>query len=194
MWAALYFAKVVFVPLALAILFSFVLTPLVRLLERARLGRAFAVLLVLLVVLTGMGTMGWLIARQFADVINQLPLYQANMERKIDALHLSKSSTLKNASTTVTELKKALVAPPEAPADNGTSAKRSERAAPTQSNPIPVTVVSASALPLDSVQSGLELILQVLIVIVFTSFMLSQRENLRNRFIALVGQRQLKTL
>ena len=192
--AALYFAKVVFVPLALAMLFSFVLTPPVRLLERARLNRELAVLLVMLVVLSGMGTMGWLIVRQFSDVINQLPLYQANMEKKIDALHLSKSSTLQNASATVTELKKALVSPPEAPADEGATAKRSERPAPTQSNPIPVTMVTAPALPLDSVQSGLELLLQVLIVIVFTSFMLSQRENLRNRFIALVGQRQLSAM
>lgn len=194
--ASLYFAKVVFVPLALALLFSFVLTPPVRLLERARLNRSLAVLVVLLVVLSGVGTMGWLIVRQFADVINQLPLYQENMEKKIDALHLSKSSTLKNASATVTELKKALVAPPDTPADNeaGAPAKRGERPAPTQTNPVPVTIVSAPALPLDSVQSVLELLLQVLIVIVFTSFMLSQRENLRNRFIALVGQRQLSAM
>jgi hypothetical protein len=41
--AALYFGREIFVPIALAILLSFVLAPLVGLLQRARIPRAFAV-------------------------------------------------------------------------------------------------------------------------------------------------------
>ena len=51
--SALYFAKIVFIPLALSILFAFVLTPLVSVLERARLRRTPGTLLVILVVLAG---------------------------------------------------------------------------------------------------------------------------------------------
>ena len=46
--AALYFAKVVLVPFALAILFTFILAPPVGWLERIRLPRLLAVLLVVL--------------------------------------------------------------------------------------------------------------------------------------------------
>ena len=41
--AALYFGREIFVPIALAILLSFVLAPLVGLLQRARVPRGFAV-------------------------------------------------------------------------------------------------------------------------------------------------------
>src|ERR1700722_15760203 len=76
---ALYFAKVVFVPLALAMLFAFILTPLVNLLERARLSRTVATILVIAVVLGCVGTAGWAISNQFSDVINELPYYRSNI-------------------------------------------------------------------------------------------------------------------
>ena len=46
--ATLYFGRQIFIPLALALVLSFLLTPLVGLLERARLGRVPAVLVVLI--------------------------------------------------------------------------------------------------------------------------------------------------
>jgi predicted PurR-regulated permease PerM/methanogenic corrinoid protein MtbC1 len=190
---ALHYAKVVFVPLALAMLFAFVLTPLVSLLERARLGRTVATLLVILVALGAVGTVGWGIANQFADVINQLPYYQSNIEEKINSLHVSNSSTLKNATATINEIDRALIAQPQHP-EPEPAPRNVKNKATDRKDPVPVQVVSAPALPLESVQNALELLLQALIVIVFTAFMLLQRENLRNRFISLVGQRQLSTM
>ena len=52
---ALYFARVVFVPLALAMLFAFVLTPIVKLFERIRVGRTLSTFLVVLLALAGVG-------------------------------------------------------------------------------------------------------------------------------------------
>ena len=191
--AALYFAKVVFVPLALAVLFAFVLTPVVSLLERIRLRRTPATLVVILVTLACIGTVGWIIGRQFAQVINQLPLYQSNIEQKIDALHVSKSSTLRNASATITELRNTIASPRDSNGNpQGSPPPGTEGA--TAAKPVPVEIVTPHTLPLDSLQNALEFLLQVLIVIVFTSFMLIQRENLRNRFISLIGQRQLSTM
>ena len=46
--AALYFAQVVLIPLALAVLFSFLLMPVVRWLERLKLGRAAATIIVVI--------------------------------------------------------------------------------------------------------------------------------------------------
>lgn len=191
--AALYFAKVVFVPLALAVLFAFVLTPVVSLLERIRLKRTPATLVVILVTLACIGTVGWIIGRQFAQVINQLPLYQSNIEQKIDALHVSKNSTLRNASATITELRNAIASPRDSNG-NPQGSQPAGAGGVTAGKPVPVEIVTPPTLPLDSLQNALEFLLQVLIVIVFTSFMLIQRESLRNRFISLIGQRQLSTM
>lgn len=190
---ALYFARVVFIPLALAMLFAFVLTPIVKFLERVRLGRALSTSLVVLLTLVGVSAAGWMIARQFTDVLNQLPEYQSNIEEKINSLPFSKNPTLKNASATVNQLNKALASPPETKSDSSPD----ERPANTSSNrsqPIPVEVIKPASLPVQSVQSVLAFLLQVLIVIVFTGLMLLRRENLRNRFISLVGQQRLTSL
>jgi predicted PurR-regulated permease PerM len=190
---ALYFAKAAFIPLALAILFAFVLTPVVGVLERARLGRTPATSVVILVVLACIGAVGWIIAKQFTQVINQLPLYQSNIEQKIDSLHLSKNSTLENASATIKEINRALASSRE-PNGDSREGKPGEKGGAVAAKLVPVQIIRPPTLPLDSLQNALGLLLQVLIVIVFTSLMLVHRENLRNRFISLVGQRQLSLM
>ena len=55
---ALYVGREVFIPIALAILLSFVLAPLVRLLQRLRVPRAAAVLLVVLSAFAGIFAIG----------------------------------------------------------------------------------------------------------------------------------------
>jgi len=186
---ALYFARVVFVPLALAMLFAFVLTPIVKLFERIRVGRTLSTFLVVLLTLAGVGAIGWIVARQFTDVLNQLPEYQSNIKEKIDSLPFSTNLTLKNASATMNQLSKALALPPEAP-----SGKHSANTSSRPAQPLPVEVIKPASLPIESVQSALGLLLQVLIVIVFTVFMLLRRENLRDRFISLVGQQRLNVM
>jgi predicted PurR-regulated permease PerM len=186
---ALYFARVVFVPLALAMLFAFVLPPIVKLFERVRVGRTLSTFVVVLLTLAGVGAIGWIVARQFTDVLNQLPEYQSNIKEKIDSLPFSKNLTLRNASATMNQLSKALALPPEAP-----SGKRSANTSSRPTQPLPVEVIKPTSLPIESAQSVLGLLLQVLIVIVFTVFMLLRRENLWNRVISLAGQQRLNVM
>jgi len=61
--AALYLARVVFIPLALALLFSLLLTPLVSFLERIRFPRIVAIFLVVLTPLSLLGVAGWKASR-----------------------------------------------------------------------------------------------------------------------------------
>jgi len=56
--ATLYFARVVFIPLALALLVSLLLTPLVVILEKIKLPRVVAISLVVLAVASAIGAMG----------------------------------------------------------------------------------------------------------------------------------------
>ena len=80
--AALYFARVVLIPFALAVLFTFILTPVVRLLERAHLGRAFSSLLVVLLTLGTCAGLGWGVSKQFGQVVNRTAVIQAEHQGK----------------------------------------------------------------------------------------------------------------
>jgi predicted PurR-regulated permease PerM len=189
--AALYFARVVLIPFALAVLFTFILTPVVRLLERARLGRAFSSLLVVVLTLGTCIGLGWGVSKQVGQVVNQLPSYKLNIKEKLASLHWSESHILHNASETVTEISKDLAAKP-APSSSD-SAQSLEATRPTNNRPatprqpVPVQVISPPSLPLESLQSVLGLLARALIVVVFTIFMLIRREDLRNRLISLIG-------
>src|SRR6202040_4432342 len=103
---------VVLIPFALAVLFTFILTPVVRLLERAHLGRAFSSLLVVLLTLGTCAGLGWGVSKQFGQVVNELPSYKLNIKEKLASLHWSESHIIHNASETVTEISKELAAKP----------------------------------------------------------------------------------
>jgi predicted PurR-regulated permease PerM len=189
--AALYFARVVLIPFALAVLFTFILTPVVRLLERAHLGRAFSSLLVVLLTLATCAGLGWAVSKQFGQVVNELPSYKVNIKEKLASLHWSESHILHNASETVTEISKDLVAKP-APSSSDSAhslepTRSTNNRSATPAQPVPVQVISPPSLPLESMQSILGLLARALIVVVFTIFMLIRREDLRNRLISLIG-------
>ena len=189
--AALYFARVVLIPFALAVLFTFILTPVVRLLERAHLGRAFSSLLVVLLTLGACVGLGWTVSKQFGQVVNQLPSYKLNIKEKLASLHWSESHVLHNASETVTEISKDLAAKPAPSSSDSAQSLEATRStnnrAATPRQPVPVQVISPPSLPLESMQNILGLLARALIVVVFTIFMLIRREDLRNRLISLIG-------
>ena len=72
----LYWAQAVFVPLALAALLSFVLSPLVSWVERWA-GRVPAVLMVVTLVFVALGLAGWGLARQMDGLAGDLPRFRA---------------------------------------------------------------------------------------------------------------------
>lgn len=73
--AALYVGREVFVPVALAILLSFVLAPLVRLLQRGRVPRGVAVVAVVLVAFAGISALAGLMATQVTQLAGDLSRY-----------------------------------------------------------------------------------------------------------------------
>jgi predicted PurR-regulated permease PerM len=188
--ATLYFARVVLIPFALALLFTFILAPVVRLIERFHFGRVPSTLLVAILLVATFGAIGWTVTKQLGDVVNQLPDYKSNIKSKLDYLHLSSHHTLDNASQTMTEISKDLAGSP-APAHSGSaSGTQITRTAPG-ARPIAVELVKSPVLPLESLQSVLGLLASALIVTVFAIFMLIRREDLRNRLIFLAGEGRL---
>ncbi len=84
--AALYFGREVLVPIALALLLSFVLAPLVRFLQRWYVPRIAAVLIVALFAFSTIFGLGALMVSQVTQLAEQLPVYQTTLREKIQSL------------------------------------------------------------------------------------------------------------
>src|SRR5436853_2315059 len=77
MVAALYFAREVLVPIALALLLSFVLAPLVRILRNWYVPRALGVVVTVIVAFTVIFGLGALMVSQVTQLATELPGYQS---------------------------------------------------------------------------------------------------------------------
>jgi len=190
--ATLYFARVVLIPFTLAILITFVLSPVAKFLERLHFGRLLSTVLVVALSFLIVGAVGWTVTQQFSEVMNQLPNYKSNIRQKAESLPWSKSTALNNASDTMNEISKDLAASPAHP--DSSSAAASRNSTPSRQRPMPVEIVKSPTLPLESVENILGLLATFCIVVVLTFFMLIRRENLRNRLISLAGQRSLHVM
>ena len=113
--AALYFAREILIPFAFALTLTFLLTPVVALLQRLHIGRVVSVLTTVLVSIAVAGGIGWIIANQLVDVANQLPLYRQNIHAKIEAFHLPATGQLGQAAASVKEIVRELTSPDAAP-------------------------------------------------------------------------------
>jgi predicted PurR-regulated permease PerM len=188
---ALYVGREIFIPIALAILLSFALAPLVRLLQRLRLPRAAAVLLVVLSAFAGIFAIGGLIASELGQLAGDLPRYEFTMQEKIRSLRgtAAATGTLQRAGEVLQDLQQEL----NRPQPNSTPETRS----PVQEGkPIPVEVRQPPPTALESLAALISPLLRPLtttgIVAIFVVFILLQREDLRNRFIKLAGSHDLQ--
>jgi predicted PurR-regulated permease PerM len=193
----LYFARVMLVPLALAVLFTFVLAPLVSALERIRFPRFVAIVLVVGIAVFGVGIMGWTVGNQLIDVTNQLPSYRSNIREKIYAIHNPKNRRLDKAADAMKELGKEITENPASPNELPPSSLKNPVSGKTitqQPKAVPVQVFQPASDPLESLNSVITPLGSATIVLVLTIFMLGGREDLRNRLIGLVGHGHLNVM
>lgn len=196
--AVLYWARSIFVPIALAIFFASVLAPLVTLLQKRGLGRTPAVILVVAGAVVTFAMVVYVIATQVGGLADTLPDHEARIKQKIEAVK-GRISGGQNSrlGKFFDELEKMVTPPPAAavaPAE-GTGPPGvlgSEKA-------VPATVVvkpesSGLAARLDAVAGpALEVVAQAAFAFILVVFMLIKREDLRNRFLRLVGQERVTT-
>jgi predicted PurR-regulated permease PerM len=174
----LYWAQAVLVPIALAVLITFVLTPPVNWLERW-LGRVPAVLAAVTLVFIALGLAGWGLARQMDHLADDLPTYRVNILAKIaDVRGAGKGGSVEKLQETIEGIK--------------TELERSGAAAGTASTPV---VVTSEVGPGVSGFSWLGPFVSPLgtagLVIALVIFMLLERRDLRDRLIGLFGYGQL---
>ena len=170
--AVLYFAKEVLLPLALAVLFAFLLAPLVERLERWKLGRVPATMIVSLLALALVATLGTVAGMQAVSLAAKLPEYRHSVAQKIRALRSPKQDT------TIGKAKKALE----------DIEKEAQPEKPLAVKETPATAYEELA---DYAAPLGKPVAMALAVIVFTILMLLDRENMRERLLALVGARRL---
>lgn len=192
-FATLYLARDLLIPLTLAVFLTFLLAPLVTRLERW-LGRIAAVLLVVTLIFVATGAAGWVLTRQLVDLAIKLPDYKENIQTKLRSFKLPIGGKFTRLSETVEELKKDLPGATEpditqAPEHSDTVAVTEARTEP----PVPVQVIETSrANPFDLVQVIIAPLLgplgQGALVLLLVIFMLLKREDLRSRLIRLIGQ------
>ncbi|MGV3530984.1 MAG: AI-2E family transporter, partial [Chthoniobacteraceae bacterium] len=72
----LYVARDFLIPIAVAILFRFLLGPLIQKLERLKIGRVASVLLVTLFAFSAIGGIGYIVGGQLIDLAEELPNYK----------------------------------------------------------------------------------------------------------------------
>src|ERR1039457_7058248 len=143
----LYMARELLIPLAFAVILSLILAPAIAWLQRLRMGRIPAALLVMVLAITGTAAIGWMIFNDLVAVANQLPEYQANIHKKLEAIRAPNTGAVGRAAASVKELGKELANPPSpvAPPAALDRAGRRVAPAPASSPPLPVQVVEAPA-------------------------------------------------
>lgn len=179
--AALYLAKGVLIPLTLAVLLSVLLSPVCDWLERWRLRRIPAVLLTAILGFTVLSTMAWTTAVQVTHLAPKIPEYQKNIEAKLRSVNEFAAAALNKVTRTARGLDQKLSLSEQASGTPGTNDR-----------PYSVRVVSSPASPLQVFGGMFGTLIEVLgsagIVVVLVVFFLVRREDLRDRFIHLVGK------
>src|SRR5688572_448683 len=174
----LYWAQAVLVPIALAVLLTFVLTPPVSWLERW-IGRYAAVLTVVMLVLVVCGLAGWGLARQLDHLAEDLPRYRVNILAKIaDVRGAGQGGSVQKLQDTIDDIK--------------TDLGKSDGAPGTASRPVVITTEQlAGYSPFAWLGPVVGPLGTAGLVLAMVIFMLLERRDLRDRLIGLFGHGRL---
>jgi predicted PurR-regulated permease PerM len=190
--AVLYFARDLLIPLACALLFAFLLTPVVKYLEAWRIPRAPASLLVMFFASALVSVVGYFVATELFSIAESLPQYSGTLSTRIQALQ-GGSGGLSDVLTQLEEMGHQIT---EKKAKSEFAAARGKSAPPKDAPaPLQVEVVEEhSVLQTIRAYSGAALrpLGTALLIVVFTIFMLIDRDNIRYRLLRLMGQQKLQ--
>lgn len=169
--ASIYVARPVLMPVALAMLLTFLLSPVDNALRRLGLGRGGSVALLAVMTFVLIASVGWAISIQVREITNNLPSYQDNIQKRIEDLHVGKGTALDRIRLEFEQMIG--------------SATTNATPAGQGAEPVLVTELSPVVLPM------MESLFYILLVAMLVIFMLLEREELRNRTIRLLGYGRL---
>jgi len=182
--AVLYLVKGILAPIMLALLLSFLLAPICDWLERRRLGRIPSVFLTATLTFVAIGSGVWTTTNQIIDLAPKIPEYQSNIQTKLRAVNGYLGDAIDRLRKSAEEMSHNL---PEATPGSASETLVAQAA--------PVRVISTPANPMqvfgEVFGSALAVVGSTGVVIILVVFMLLRREDLRDRFIRLIGRSQL---
>jgi predicted PurR-regulated permease PerM len=186
---ALFVGRDVFLPVVLALLLAFVLTPLVNLLRRLSFGRVPAVIASVLFALAVLALLAGVIGLQVASLASDLPLYQRTVREKVSSLRDGAIGRIPEFLKSVNrEIEQATKEKPASASDPAPSA-------PEEPRRVQVEVHEREETPLELARRVFAPLVEPLamtgIVFVVLVFVLLQREDLRDRLIRLFGSSDL---
>jgi predicted PurR-regulated permease PerM len=186
--AILYFAQSIFIPVALAIFLTFLLSPLVSRLRALGVRRTPAVILTVCAAALVLGLSGWIVTAQISSLLRELPKHTETVKAKVKSLkQLAGGSG--GIAQMIEEINSELKGAPESlpPADSKSAAQDG----PARERPAAVMLQPQSPLWLERITGFLSPLLEYLgefaLAIILVIFMLQKREEFRNRVIRLVG-------
>jgi predicted PurR-regulated permease PerM len=195
--AFLYFARDVVVPIALAVLLSFLLAPGVRWLRRWHIGRVPAVALTALIAFLAILGFAAIVVQEISSLAQQIPGYRSNLEAKIHSLPgiLPGGGVLRRVTSMMQDLGRELTLSETKISASSSDRSESGISAVEPTKPVPVEIWRPDFGPVQIVQSIVGPLLRPVtmagLVVVFVVMILLEREDLRDRLLRLAGRRDL---
>jgi predicted PurR-regulated permease PerM len=183
--AILYWGQIVLIPIALAALVTFLMSPLVTRLGRWGLPRLLAVLIVAGSVTTLLGGLGYVVAGQLGELAAELPAYRENIRTKVaDLRALTRGGTLESVQRAIEDISEDIErdAAAESAPEGGAAVEEPVRVA-IERDWVITDATLLGPLFQAAATGGIAMLLSI--------FMLLKREDLRNRLVSLAGEASL---
>jgi len=194
----LYWAQAIFIPVAMAIFLTFLLSPPVMALQRRGLPRTPAVIVVVTATALLIVGIGWMVTAQVRILVVSLPKYSTEIHKKANQVRDWVESGLigdvKDLSQKVAEEIKQTDEPktPEKTREKPSTWPEAYRPEPARTVILEPPAAGALALP-ETIRPFAEGMGGTALVAVLVIFMLVKREDLRNRLIRLIGHGRITT-
>ena len=190
---ALQWGRPILIPIALAVLLTFLLNPIVKVLQRRGLSRVLSVMMAVSAAGIILVCLGWMLTRQVTGVLAELPQNTANIRAKVKSLRqLGSGPLIIQFEQMFEEISQEIQAIPK-------SSKLKVSDDPTEDGRL-VTAVDPVALPAiltpwsnvtGYLSSALEVLTTLPFALVLLVFFLLGREDLRDRIVLLAGKARL---
>ena len=199
MVTCLYWARTVFIPVALAVFLTFLLAPLVTALQQHGMRRLLAVILVVHLAGALLGGGIWLITTQVSSLAGEVPKYTENIKDKVKSLrHLGQGSVTNGLEKMIQDITREWNQPTGSPEEEPEGEDAQKPAATAAEKPTAVVLEPESPTWLARIPALLSSLLETLgglaLALVLVIFMLLKREDLRNRLIRVVSRGQITVM
>jgi predicted PurR-regulated permease PerM len=178
----IYFAQTIVIPLTVAALLTFLLSPIVAQLEKW-IGRICSILLVVASVFSILGLMGYIFARQLVSFGSNFNSYSETVQKKLQSLQFPEGKIFNRISNLFEKLKEEFF---------GDTHFDSAKEAAIDSKFLDLTTSFTGMLE-SFFGSFFNLLWMTVIIILLVIFMLLNKEDIRGRIIKLLGKNKISS-